>query len=42
MQIKLGGEITGDLIRNEKVKKIRPEQKDDLGNNKPLQDALDK
>ena len=42
MQIKLGGEITGDLIRNEKVKKIRPDLKDDVNIVKPLQDFLDK
>jgi cytoskeletal protein CcmA (bactofilin family) len=42
MQIKLGGEITGDLIRNEKVKKIRPDLKDDVNIVKPLQDVLDK
>ena len=41
LQIKLGGEISGELIKNEKVKKIRPDIKDDQIV-KPLQDALDK
>lgn len=40
MQIKLGGEITGDLVKNEKVKKLRPDNNE--GVIKPLQDALDK
>ena len=42
LQIKLGGEITGDLIRNEKVKKIRPDSKEEDSSAKPLQDALNK
>ena len=42
LQIKLGGEITGEMIRNEKVKKIRPDVKDEENNKKPLQGALDK
>ena len=42
MQIKLGGEITGDLVRNEKVKKIRPDFKSDESDVKNLQEALDK
>ena len=42
MQIKLGGEITGDLVRNEKVKKLRPDNKDEVTSSKPLQDALEK
>ena len=42
LQIKLGGEITGDLIRNEKVKKIRPDSTEADNNTKPLQDALKK
>ena len=42
LQIKLGGEITGDLIRNEKVKKIRPDAKQEDSITKPLQDALNK
>ena len=41
LQIKLGGEVSGELIKNEKVKKIRPDIKDDQIV-KPLQDALDK
>ena len=41
MQIKLGGEVTGELVKNEKIKKIRPDLKEE-NNNKPLQDALDK
>ena len=41
LQIKLGGEISGELIKNEKVKKIRPDIKEDQIV-KPLQDALDK
>jgi cytoskeletal protein CcmA (bactofilin family) len=42
LQIKLGGEVTGDLMRNEKVKKIRPELSSNENPAKPLQDALDK
>ena len=42
LQIKLGGEVSGELIRNEKVKKIRPDMKEDDIIRKPLQDALDK
>ena len=41
LHIKLGGEITGELLKNEKVKKIRPDLKEE-SNNKTLQDALDK
>ena len=42
LQIKLGGEVSGELIRNEKVKKIRPDMKEGDITRKPLQDALDK
>ena len=43
MQIKLGGSATGELILNEKVKKIRPDDKgNSVNSSKPLQDALDK
>lgn len=42
LQIKLGGEVTGDLVRNEKVKKIRPDSKEEDAITKPLQDALNK
>ena len=42
LQIKLGGQVTGDLIRNEKVKKIRPDTKEEDIISKPLQDALNK
>ena len=42
LQIKLGGEVTGELLRNEKVKKIRSDITDEGKNTKPLQDALDK
>lgn len=42
LQIKLGGNIAGELVRVEKVKKIRPEIKDEDEKTKPLQNALDK
>ena len=44
LQIKLGGSITGELTLNEKVKKIRPDEKNKNSDNniKPLQEALDK
>tara|TARA_B110000438_G_scaffold297315_1_gene343501 strand:+ start:1493 stop:1954 length:462 start_codon:yes stop_codon:yes gene_type:complete len=40
LQIKLGGEVSGEMVRNEKVKKIKP----DIEENKtssPLQEALE-
>ena len=42
LQIKLGGEISGELVRNEKVKKIRPDITEGDGIAKPLQEALEK
>ena len=42
LQIKLGGEVSGELVRNEKVKKIRPDITDNENTTKPLQDALNK
>ena len=42
LQIKLGGEVSGELVKNEKVKKIRPDIIDNENTTKPLQDALNK
>jgi len=42
LQIKLGGEISGELTKNEKVKKIRPDINQDEQITKPLQDSLKK
>ena len=43
LQIKLGGIVTGDLIRNEKIKKFVSRDKDEIKNNDThsLQDAID-